>query len=93
MEKKLSKKRTGLHPNWVDLVKNTCLVINYFVDRENMSLILLRQEIEIEQGCYYCKKCEKWKKLDKYLAEFKKKGFGRSTKTLKHGMFSIQTGQ
>ena len=79
----LSKKRTGLRPNWVNHDKNTCLVINYFADREHMSLILLRQEIEIEQGCYYCKKWEKCKKLDEYLAEFTKKGFWTFNKNVK----------
>ena len=73
MEEKLSKKRTGLRPNWVDHNKN----------KWHMSLILLRQEIEIEQGCYYCKKCEKCKKLDEYLAEFKKKGFWTFNKNVK----------
>ena len=83
MEKKLSKKRRGLRPNWDDHDKTTCPAINYFSDRENTELILLRQEIEIESGCCYCHKCEKFKKLNEYLAEFKNKGFWTFNKHVK----------
>ena len=84
MEEKLSIKRTGLRPNWDNHDKNTCLVINYFADREHTELILLRQEIEIENDCYYCKNCEKCKKLKEYLTEFKKDGFWTFNKHVKH---------
>ena len=83
MEEKLSKKRTVLRTNWVDHDKNTCLVMNYFADREHTTLILLRQEIKIDSGCYYCHKCEKCKKLKEYLTESKKKGFWTFNKHVK----------
>ena len=75
MEQKLSKKRTGLRPNWDEHDAAKYLIINYFSDRENTELILLRQEIEIENGCFYCSNCEKCKKLKEYKEEFKKMGF------------------
>ena len=94
MEKKLSKKRTGLRPNWDVHDATKCPIINYFADRENTELILLRQEIEIESGCFYCNTCKKCKKLKEYKAELKKKwDFGHLIKMLEHGMFSIQTGK
>ena len=73
----------GLGPNWDDHDKNTCLIINYLSDRKNTELILLRQEIEIENGCYYCNNCKKCKKLKEYKKEFKKMGFWTFNKHVK----------
>ena len=67
--KKLSKKRTDLRPNWDNDNAETCCCINYFSDRENTKLILLRQEIQIQNECVYCNECEKWYKFTK---KFKK---------------------
>ena len=65
--KKLSKKRTGLRPNWDNDNAETCCCINYFSDSENTKLILLRQEIQIQNEYVYCnellntgKKFKKW---------------------------------
>ena len=93
MEQKLSKKRTGLRPNWDEHDATKCPIINYFSDRENTELILLKQEIEIENGCFYCNNCKKCKKLKEYKSEFKKWDFGHLIKMLECGMFLIQTVQ
>ena len=75
LKQKLSKKRTGLRPNWDEHIAETCSVINYFSDTENTELILLRQEIEIESDCFDCNNCEKCKTFKEYKNEFKKMGF------------------
>ena len=75
MEKKLWKKRTGLLQNWDERDAAKCPIVNYFSDRENTELILLKQENEIEKNCFYCKACKKCKKLQKYKADFKKMVF------------------
>ena len=40
-------KRTGLRPNWDEHDAATCSIINYFADRNNAALILVKQENEI----------------------------------------------
>ena len=66
-ERNYQKKRTGLRPNWDNHNSETCYCINYFSDRENTELILLRQEIQIQNECDYCNECEKF---TKYRKEF-----------------------
>ena len=81
--KKLSKKRTGLRPNWGNHNAETCWCINYFSDRENTKLILLRQEIQIQNKCDYCNECEKCDKFTNYRNEFKKMGFWTFNKNVR----------
>ena len=73
--KKLSKKRTGLRPNWDNHNAETCCCIDYISDCQNTELILLRQEIQIQNECDYCNECEKCNKSVQYGKEFKKMGF------------------
>ena len=75
LKQKIIKKRTGLRPNWDDHNAETCAIMNYFSDRENTELILLRQEIQIQNDCDYCNDCEKCDKFQEYRKEFKKMGF------------------
>ena len=81
--KKLSKKSTGLRPNWDNDNAETCCCINYFSDRENTELILLRQEIQIQNKCVYCNECEKCDKFTKYRKEFLKMGFWTFNKNVR----------
>ena len=37
-------KMVGLAPNWEDLDAATCIIINYFADRQNTEIILRKQE-------------------------------------------------
>ena len=80
--KKLSKKRTGLRPNWDNHNAETCC-INYFSDRKNTELILLRQEIQVQNECDYCNECEKCDKFTKYRKELKKMGFWTFNKNVR----------
>ena len=73
--KKLSKKGTGLRPNWDNHNAETCCCINYFSDRQNTELFLPRQEIQIQNECDYCNECEKCGKFTNYRKEFLKNGF------------------
>ena len=66
--------------------------MNYYVDRKHAELLLLRQVIQIENTCNYCIVCEKCKKFLTYSKEYKKWGFGHSTRTLEFGKFTIQIG-
>ena len=75
LKQKLAKKRTGLRPNWDKHYAEKCSIINYFSDRENTELILLRQEFQVENSCICCGECEKCKKYQEYKSEFKKMGF------------------
>ena len=79
--KKLSKKRTGLRPNWDNHNAETC--INYISDCENTELILLRQEIQIQNECDYCSESEKCSKFGQYRKEFKKIGFWTFNKNVR----------
>ena len=83
MEQKLSKKRTGLRPNLDEHDPAKCPIINYFADRNNTELILLKQENEIEKNCFYCNTCKKCKKLKEYEAEFKKMVFWTFNKNIR----------
>ena len=93
LKQKLAKRRTGLRPNWDEHHAEKCSTINYFSDRENTELILLRQEIQIENSCINCGECEKCKNSKNTETNLEKWVFGHSTNTLGHGTFSIQTGQ
>ena len=75
LKQKISKKRTGLRPNWDNHNAETCCCINYLSDRENAELILFRQEIQIQNECDYCNGCEKCNKFTEYRKEFLKNGF------------------
>ena len=75
LKQKLAKRRTGLRPNWDEHHAEKCSTINYFSDRENTELILLRQEIQIENSCINCGEFEKCKKFQEYRNEFRKMGF------------------
>ena len=55
-------KETGLQPNWDEHNATKCPIINYFADRENTELILLRQESEIENGCFLLQYLQKMQK-------------------------------
>ena len=70
LKQKLAKRRTGLRPNWDEHNAEKCSIINYFSDRENTELILLREEIHIENSCIYCGECEKCKKFQECRNEF-----------------------
>ena len=50
-------KRTGLRPNWDEHNAATCPIINYFADRNNTALILVKQENEIGKNYYFCNIC------------------------------------
>ena len=75
LKQKLAKKRTGLRPNRDEHYAEKCSIINYFSDRENTELILLRREFQVENSCIYCDKSEKCKKLQECKNEFKKMSF------------------
>ena len=64
-----------VRPNWDNQNKDVCGIMNYYVDREHVELLLLRQEIQIENTCNYCIVCEKCKKFLTYSKEYKKMGF------------------
>ena len=68
-------KRTGLRPNWDEHDAATCPIINYFADRKNTALILIKQETEIAKTCYFCKFCENCIRLKECIEEFKREGF------------------
>lgn len=82
-QKKLSKKRTGLRPNWDNHNAETCCYINYISDCENTELILLRQEIQIQNECDYCNESEKCSKFGQYRKEFKKIDFWTINKNVR----------
>ena len=64
-------KRTGLWPNWDEHDTATCPIINYFADRKNTALILVKQENEIGKNCYFCNLCKNCKRLKGCRAKFK----------------------
>ena len=68
-------KRTGLTPNWDEHDAATYPIINYFADRNNTALILVKQENEIGKNCYFCNLCKNCKRLKECRAEFKRVGF------------------
>ena len=81
-----------VRPNWDNQNKDVCGIMNYYVDREHVELLLLRQEIQIENTCNYCIVCEKCKKFLLIRKNIKKWGFGHLTRTLEFGKFTIQIG-
>ena len=68
-------KRTGLTPNWDEHDVATYPIINYFADRNNTALILVKQENEIGKNCYFCNLCKNCKRLKECRAEFTRVGF------------------
>ena len=68
-------KRTVLRPNWDEQDAATCQIINYFADRNNTALILVKQENEIGKNCYFCNLCKNCNRLKECRAEFKRVGF------------------
>ena len=76
-------KRTGLGPNWDEHDAATCLIINYFADRNNTALILVRQGNEIGKNCYFCNICKNCKRLKECRDEFKGVGFWTFNKYLR----------
>ena len=63
-------------PNWwVNHNKDICHIKNYYADREDAELILLRQEIQIGNSCEYCLTSDKCKKYLQCSKEYKKNGF------------------
>ena len=93
LKQKLAKRRTGLRPNWDEHHAEKCSTINYFSDRENTELILLRQEIQIENSASIVANVKNVKNSKNTETNLEKWVFGHSTNTLGHGTFSIQTGQ
>ena len=45
----------GLAPNWEDHDAATCIIVNYFADRQDTEIILRKQENLIADTCCYCK--------------------------------------
>ena len=86
-------KRTGLRPNWDEHAAATCSIINYFADRNNATLILVKQENEIGKNCYFCNFSKNCKRLKECRAEFKQVVFRHLTSMLEFGMFLIQNGR
>ena len=74
-EEKMEQQGKVVRPNWDNQNKDVCGIMNYYVDREHVELLLLRQEIQIENTCNYCIVCEKCKKFLTYSKEYKKMGF------------------
>ena len=74
----------GLGPNWEDHKAATCLIINYFADRQHTKIILRKQENFIQETCCYCKECKNCSKLKTYREELKKKkGFWTFNKNVR----------
>ena len=76
-------KRTGFRPNWDEHDAATCLIINYFADRNNTALILTKQEEKIEKTCYFCNTCKNCNRLKECKAQFRKMGFWTFNKHVK----------
>ena len=56
-------------------------VISYFDLRQSVRNLLSYEEIGFIKLCRYCKNCEKCERFYSIKSEFRKKVFGRLTKT------------
>ena len=61
-------------------------VISYFDFRQSVRNLLSYEEIGFIKLCRYCKNCEKCERFYSIKSEFRKKVFGRLTKTSNIGM-------
>ena len=66
-------------------------VINYFDSQHSVRNLLSYEEIDVIKLCRYCKNCEKCERFYSIKSEFRKKVFGRLTKTSNIGMQETQS--
>ena len=91
LEEKLKKLLFGgqetflkmLAPNWEDDDLETNPVINYFVDRNHIELILEKIEDKLKKQCFYCHKCKNCKTFNECLKVFKQNNFWTFNKNIK----------